>query len=632
MYIWSNVFIMGLFSLAVYAKLSSFNEGIKEELSRITRYELMHFDLSSFKSDNIISFDTFNKHYQLKLTVNPFIIMGQIDHIDTDTDYGSNNLNTSCHYHGTILNIDGPSSVALSMCPGRGIRGSIQLQDDRLEINPSRHYFEGEVRARGDEIHDEHLIYKSSDFNSTGYPKLKYIDLSAIKSQLKGTVHAIMRNTNRRRLRSSNTVDMYILSDPSYTSARGGSSRAQSYCADALNKVTADYRRASWSIGQINFEFSGFTAISSWSGKYRGLKPTATSGSKVDAGDFLIKMQNWIPRNLGTSRYDAFHMVSDTDLEYRNPGNGQVYGPLGGLAPAGTMCGGKVSDNVGISRQFGSSVSGLAHHMAHEIGHNFGMQHDTDAGCPSGYIMGPSGGANGWSSCSRDALKSHCRKKSNCGCLSGSGGGHDNLEGWGYEVEDTECLKREQYSQKICVHNYMEDLKQEYTLSDGSCVNERGVYLHEKKYQLHWEPDAYLSRNGSWVISAFNMSYTALAQCKGEWHGLNERECGKKKWRVRGFDGDQVLMIDDETLAVMDGPCDVSASEQINMWMWIALAGGLVIVLIVVLLVFYNIRRKKRTVTQKMMVPDEEDEEEGEEIEMDVDMEQNTTVMITSTN
>ncbi|XP_053163255.1 disintegrin and metalloproteinase domain-containing protein 9-like isoform X2 [Hemicordylus capensis] len=109
------------------------------------------------------------------------------------------------------------------------------------------------------------------------------------------------------------------------------------------------------------------------------------------AGDVLGRFVAWREKNLmKRSRNDASHLIIG-----RNP-----YGGTVGMAFVGTVC------NPGT----GGSISTFNHNgainqatiVAHELGHNLGMNHD-DGRCPTSYIMSSTdNGSRKFSSCSFD--------------------------------------------------------------------------------------------------------------------------------------------------------------------------------------------------------------------------------------
>ena len=75
----------------------------------------------------------------------------------------------SCHYQidNTYTSTHGHSvSGAISICDRRGVRGNIIAFDDTLIISPCDYYLNFNIKKH--DINDKHLVYRMSDFNTTG--------------------------------------------------------------------------------------------------------------------------------------------------------------------------------------------------------------------------------------------------------------------------------------------------------------------------------------------------------------------------------------------------------------------------------------------------------------------------------
>eukprot|EP01083_Nonionella_stella_P284200 967363_1 len=145
-------FLCLLCSLGVIASASKHRR--KDQLSRMKHYELLHFNLDHFASDDQIEFDLFNQHYKVQLVANENAIPSQINPIaghplsDKSSKWFTSRTQ-SCHYFGYIIQPQTSSSsyasnVALSLCPNRGIRGSIIIDDRKIFIKPAAFYLDEE--------------------------------------------------------------------------------------------------------------------------------------------------------------------------------------------------------------------------------------------------------------------------------------------------------------------------------------------------------------------------------------------------------------------------------------------------------------------------------------------------------
>ncbi|XP_049307736.1 uncharacterized protein LOC105226273 [Bactrocera dorsalis] len=115
------------------------------------------------------------------------------------------------------------------------------------------------------------------------------------------------------------------------------------------------------------------------------------------------------PQDSDTMHYDHAVILTGLDLYVVDKG-GKKINQVVGLAPVSGMCTNTSSCTINEGKHFESVFV-----VAHEIGHNLGMRHDTinDRNCdPSRYIMSPTlgSGKTTWSDCSRDYLEKFLRK------------------------------------------------------------------------------------------------------------------------------------------------------------------------------------------------------------------------------
>ncbi|XP_011178053.1 uncharacterized protein LOC105209376 [Zeugodacus cucurbitae] len=115
------------------------------------------------------------------------------------------------------------------------------------------------------------------------------------------------------------------------------------------------------------------------------------------------------PKDSDTMHYDHAVILTGLDLYVVDKG-GKKISQVVGLAPVSGMCTNTSSCTINEGKHFESVFV-----VAHEIGHNLGMRHDTinERNCdPTRYIMSPTlgSGKTTWSDCSRDYLETFLRK------------------------------------------------------------------------------------------------------------------------------------------------------------------------------------------------------------------------------
>ncbi|XP_067632659.1 uncharacterized protein stl [Eurosta solidaginis] len=115
------------------------------------------------------------------------------------------------------------------------------------------------------------------------------------------------------------------------------------------------------------------------------------------------------PEDSDTMHYDHAVILTGLDLYVVDKG-GKKISQVVGLAPVAGMCTNTSSCTINEGKHFESVFV-----VAHEIGHNLGMRHDTanERNCdPTRYIMSPTlgSGKTTWSDCSRDYLEKFLAK------------------------------------------------------------------------------------------------------------------------------------------------------------------------------------------------------------------------------
>ncbi|XP_039194766.1 disintegrin and metalloproteinase domain-containing protein 9-like [Crotalus tigris] len=274
---------------------------------------------------------------------------------------------THCYYHGNVEGVP-DSLLALSTCDG--LRGILYIGDKQYGMEPVK-----------ESNKFEHLLYvldKSHEPFSCGVQSddryhehiLKYTNVS----------HSLFsKDTLRRKRRNvlpdKRYIELYMVVDNNRYIFKRTIEAVQKETVELINYVDGMFHPLNIQVVLIGLEI--------W-----------TNGNQIEvggdsAGDVLGKFVTWRKTNLITrSRNDVAHLIIG-----RRP-----YGKTVGMAFVGTVCS---ADHGGSITTFDhNSAINQATVVAHELGHNLGMNHD-DGRCPNTYIMHSSdNGSRNFSSCS----------------------------------------------------------------------------------------------------------------------------------------------------------------------------------------------------------------------------------------
>jgi len=439
----------------------------KEEFDRIKKYELVNVDFTPETQQ--IHFDAFGNEYSIDLVTNHHLNPSSIHHtngnlaLDDETEPFYSHLTESCHYHGKVFGAANGSSVAISVCDKRGIRGTITAFGDTINIKPAK-YFDGEYDRNNYHHHaDEHLVYKLVDFEE-----------SDESNQYKGrgvqphdTVSG-SQSPHRRRMSQStpspynngnNVLKVYSFVDPYYYSTYVSEYSSLNWydvmvaeLADLWNGVSEQFSNpkfcscpkeeterchtdagdrncyyAPWSdrLSGISIKWVALEVAVSWTGKYAGLKPEThideNGKLKIGGSKYLGKFRSWIAANYyANGNRPDFDQA--TKFTGHNPEDGAQY-DSGGWAYKRTICKTAGLSSAAILRR-AWSYSEHVSLTAHELGHNFGSDHDAstwgvyhnDCHKDSGN-MGYGLATSGWSECSRDYINKYFADMNGLSCL-----------------------------------------------------------------------------------------------------------------------------------------------------------------------------------------------------------------------
>uniref|UniRef100_A0A8D0LB98 Disintegrin and metalloproteinase domain-containing protein 9-like n=1 Tax=Sphenodon punctatus TaxID=8508 RepID=A0A8D0LB98_SPHPU len=280
---------------------------------------------------------------------------------------------TNCYYHGVVDGI-ADSVLALSTCDG--LRGILHVDGKRYGIEP----VDGSATF-------EHLFYPLEHVQQEPFvcgvpnddpnheknvkPSLKYTNVSHSAFS-----REMFLRKKRAVLPEKRYVELFVVVDKNrYLKKNSDVAAVQKETIEMINYVDGMYRPLNIQIVLVGLEI--------WTNENHII---VMDGS---AGEVLSKFVSWRAKNLvKRSRNDISHLIIGRDS----------FAGTVGMAFIGTVC----SEALGgsISTFSNNNVLKQATVVAHELGHNLGMNHD-DGKCSDAYIMfSTDKGSRNFSSCS----------------------------------------------------------------------------------------------------------------------------------------------------------------------------------------------------------------------------------------
>eukprot|EP00074_Homo_sapiens_P079635 XP_011541418.1 A disintegrin and metalloproteinase with thrombospondin motifs 6 isoform X3 [Homo sapiens] len=373
----------------------------------------------------------YGKHFHLNLTLNTDFVSKHftVEYWGKDGPQWKHDFLDNCHYTGYLQDQRSTTKVALSNCVG--LHGVIATEDEEYFIEPLKNTTEDSKHFSYENGHP-HVIYKKSalqqrhlydhshcgvsDFTRSGKPWWLN-DTSTVSYSLPiNNTH--IHHRQKRSVSIERFVETLVVADKMMVGYHGRKD-IEHYILSVMNIVAKLYRDSS--LGNVvNIIVARLIVLTED-------QPNLEINHHADKSlDSFCKWQksilshqsdgNTIPEN-GIAHHDNAVLITRYDIcTYKNKPCGTL-----GLASVAGMCEPERSCSINEDIGLGSAFT-----IAHEIGHNFGMNHDGignscgTKGHEAAKLMAAHITANtnpfSWSACSRDYITSFLEK-----CVESSG-------------------------------------------------------------------------------------------------------------------------------------------------------------------------------------------------------------------
>ncbi|XP_061646453.1 disintegrin and metalloproteinase domain-containing protein 8a isoform X2 [Phyllopteryx taeniolatus] len=261
-------------------------------------------------------------------------------------------LENHCYYHGHVVGED-DSSASVELCSG--LKGFVRLQDQTYLIEPlTSLQADSGARVHSDEgLHGvynyKHLRRKRSSC-SHGNTTM-YYDHGARPSGLFQLGSLRSRGQTKDRGRKQRTVELAVVVDNTEYKKFGNKRTVEARVLEIANHVDKLYRPVGVRVMLVGLDI--------WSYKDQ---IEVSSYPELTLRRFLEwRQQNLLPR----TKHDNAQFITGLDFE----------GTTVGLANTNAMC---TSSSGAVNEDHNNNAIGVSSTIAHEMGHNLGLSHDTE--------------------------------------------------------------------------------------------------------------------------------------------------------------------------------------------------------------------------------------------------------------
>ncbi|XP_075788510.1 A disintegrin and metalloproteinase with thrombospondin motifs 6 isoform X4 [Pelodiscus sinensis] len=375
----------------------------------------------------------YGKHFHLNLVLNTDLVSKHftVEYWGKNGPKWKHDLLDHCHYTGYLQDQDSTTKVALSNC--NGLHGVIATEEEEYFIEPLRNITENSNHFSSENGH-LHVIYKKSSMNLQHFYDHAHCgisedltrsskpwwmnDTSVFPTSLPINNTPSSHHRQKRSVSIERFVETLVVADKMMVGYHGRKD-IEHYILSVMNIVAKLYRDSS--LGNVvNIIVTRLIVLTED-------QPNLEINHHADKSlDSFCKWQksilshqsdgNTIPEN-GIAHHDNAVLITRYDIcTYKNKPCGTL-----GLASVAGMCEPERSCSINEDIGLGSAFT-----IAHEIGHNFGMNHDGignscgTKGHEAAKLMAAHITANtnpfSWSACSRDYITSFLEK-----CVESSG-------------------------------------------------------------------------------------------------------------------------------------------------------------------------------------------------------------------